>query len=72
MTALAETADTRDAATDLCRARAEILQRARADFGANAFDEFLYDVVAASLTVVSDLSAATPPNELRRIEEGCK
>jgi hypothetical protein len=61
----------RDAAAPrLCFARAEALRRARAEFGVEAFDRFLYTVIAPKLVVYSDdpLDAA----ELRMIESGCR
>jgi hypothetical protein len=55
---------------ELCHARAETLNSARAEFGDEIFLRFLYQSVANGLSI-SDYKAADP-DQLRRNEEGCQ
>jgi hypothetical protein len=53
-----------------CAKRAQALAAARARFGQERFDRFLYEAVAPELTVVDDASALDE-ERLLRVEEGC-
>ena len=55
---------------DVCRSRAESLAAARNEFGRDAFDSFLYDVIAANMHHVAD--RLPEPELLRQAEGGCR
>jgi len=55
---------------DACRSRAEALAAARNEFGRDAFDSFLYDVIAANMHHVAD--RLPEPELLRQAERGCR
>jgi hypothetical protein len=56
--------------TDVCRSRAAALAAARADFGRERFDRFLYEVIAVSMFHAAD--TLQDPAVLRRMERGCQ
>lgn len=55
---------------DICRSRAAALAAARAEFGAERFDRFLYELIAPGMFHIAD--SLQKPSGLRRIEEGCR
>lgn len=57
--------------TALCRARASALDAARAAFGTNEFDRFLYTVVPPHRFKAFNPQAQTPAT-LLRVETGCR
>lgn len=56
---------------ELCRARFETLNRARAHFGPSRFDEFLYTAVAPTLHVASSKPSAGAAGGLKMLAGGC-
>lgn len=58
-----------DSSVALCRARADALAAARTHYGGDAFDRFLYTVIAPSMAIGG---AETDPSMLRFIERGCR
>jgi len=54
-----------------CRVRAEALERAKAEFGEEAFLRLLYEVVAPPMSFGYSVEANTPEN-LRFVEGGCR
>lgn len=56
--------------SDLCRSRAAALAAARAEFGSDRFDRFLYEFIAPNMFHVAD--SLQTPAALRRMEEGCR
>jgi hypothetical protein len=63
-----------DSVTDryraLCRSRAEALAAARAEFGRQRLDRFLYEVIAVNM--FSTAFSLPDPALLRQAEEGCR
>jgi len=55
-----------------CSARVEALRLARAHFGRERFDRFLYTVIAPTMTVSGSVSEETDAARLRFIEGGCR
>jgi len=56
----------------LCRSRAEALAAARAHFGRETFDRFLYTVVAPQVTTGSVVPSADEARGLAYLEGGCR
>jgi hypothetical protein len=56
----------------VCRSRAESLAAARAHFGRETFDRFLYSVVAPQLSVSSPMPGAEEGRGLAYIQGGCR
>jgi hypothetical protein len=56
----------------LCRSRADALASARAHFGRETFDRFLYSVVAPQLSVNAPLPSADEARGLAYVEGGCR
>ncbi|HEX2062082.1 MAG TPA: hypothetical protein VHK90_15175, partial [Thermoanaerobaculia bacterium] len=56
--------------TDVCRSRADALAAARAEFGRERFDRFLYEVIAVHKFHVDD--HPLNPAILRWVEGGCR
>ncbi|MFL6247518.1 MAG: hypothetical protein ACJ74H_15940 [Thermoanaerobaculia bacterium] len=59
-----------DIADRFCLTRAQALQNARARFGYEQFDRFLYEVIAPGLTMFSDDPMTA--EQLLWVERGCK
>jgi len=68
---MAENGEMSDQKLLLCRARAEALVAAKAEFGEEPFLRLLYEVVAPSLHVTYIVGEATA-SHLRFLEEGCR
>jgi hypothetical protein len=55
---------------DVCRSRAEALDAARREFGAERFDRLLYEVMAVNMFTIAD--RLPDARLLRRAERGCR
>lgn len=56
----------------LCRSRTDALDAARVHFGRETFDRFLYTVVAANLSVSSQVPSADEARGLAYVQGGCR